>query len=54
MDLKTIIGLVIGGGLGFLYYKKVGCASGTCPLTSSPIGSSIYGALIGAMIGSSV
>lgn len=54
MELKMIIGLVIGGGLGFLYYKKVGCASGTCPLTSSPIVSSIYGAFMGLMIGSAV
>ena len=54
MDYKLFIGLVIGGGLGFLYNKKVGCATGTCPLTSSPFGSTIYGALIGLMIGSSI
>ena len=52
MDYKMLIGLVIGGGLGFLYYKKVGCATGTCPLTSSPFGSTIYGALLGIMVGS--
>lgn len=54
MEIKMIIGLVIGGGLGFLYYKKVGCASGTCPITSSPIASSVYGGLMGLMIGSAV
>lgn len=52
MIIKMIIGVVIGGGLGFLYYKKVGCASGTCPITSSPYGSVIYGAIIGLLIGS--
>lgn len=52
MIIKMIIGAVVGGGLGFLYYKKVGCATGTCPITSSPKGSVIYGAIIGLMIGS--
>ena len=32
---------------------KVGCASGTCPLTSSAGGSTIYGALIGYLLASS-
>ncbi len=53
MDWKVIIGVVIGGALGYLYYKKVGCASGTCPITSSPGGSTIYGALIGFLLASS-
>ncbi len=54
MGIATIIGLVIGGGLGFLYYKKVGCPSGSCPITSNPYSSTIYGAVLGAMIGSAV
>lgn len=43
---------VAGGGLvGFLYYKFIGCATGTCPLTSQPIPAILYGALIGALLG---
>jgi len=53
MDWKVIIGSMIGASLGYLYYRKVGCASGTCPLTSSAGGSTIYGALIGYLLASS-
>lgn len=53
MILKIIISAVVGGGLGFGYYKLVGCASGTCPLTSNPWISSIYGAVMGVLIASS-
>ena len=53
MILKLILGLVIGGGLGFAYYKLVGCAGGTCPLTSHPVISSLYGAIIGALVATS-
>jgi hypothetical protein len=53
MILKITIGAVLGGGLGFGYYKCVGCSSGTCPLTSHPVISSIYGAVLGALIATS-
>lgn len=51
MELK-IIGAVVGGLFGLIYYKKVGCPTGTCPITSNPYGSMIYGAVMGFMIGS--
>lgn len=54
MELKLIIGVVIGGALGYLYYRKVGCASGTCPITSSPGGTTLYGALIGYLLASAI
>ncbi len=47
-----IAGAAAGALLGFLYYKKVGCPSGTCPITSSPYGSVLYGAVMGLMVGS--
>lgn len=53
MLLKLILGTIIGGILGFIYYKKVGCPSGTCPITSNRYSSTIYGALIGLMLSSS-
>ena len=53
MILKLILGVVVGGGLGFACYKFVGCATGTCPLTSNPIISTIYGAVLGAVVASS-
>lgn len=46
---QTLIGLVIGAVAGYVYYAKVGCESGTCPITSSPFISTIYGAIMGAL-----
>jgi hypothetical protein len=48
------IGAVIGGLLGYLYWKNVGCESGTCAITSSPVNSSLYGMLMGGLLFSSI
>lgn len=53
MYLKIIIGTVVGGVLGLLYYKLVGCQSGSCPITAKPHRTAIYGAILGFMISSS-
>lgn len=53
MILRTIIGILVGGGLGFAYYRFVGCSTGTCPLTSNPIISTIYGAVLGVLLATS-
>jgi drug/metabolite transporter (DMT)-like permease len=45
-----IIGLALGGVAGYLYYYFVGCASGTCAITSNPFMSIIWGALMGYLI----
>lgn len=45
----TIIGVVIGAICGYLYYHYVGCASGTCPITSKPLNSTLYGAVMGSL-----
>lgn len=47
---KVLIGVLLGGGIGFLvgYWGK--CASGACPLTSNPYISTIIGAVIGLLI----
>lgn len=36
---------------GFAYYYYVGCSSGACAITSSPIFSTAFGAIIGASVG---
>ena len=48
--MKIVSGILIGGAIGFAigYFGK--CSSGTCPLTSNPIISTIIGALLGAMV----
>jgi len=53
MVLRIIIGIIIGGVAGFLYYKLVGCRSGSCPITSNPLSSIIFGAIFGGLIASS-
>lgn len=50
MNWKITIGILVGGGLGFAYYRFIGCASGTCPLTSNPWISSSYGAIVGGLL----
>lgn len=46
----TGIGIVVGTIAGYLYYFYIGCASGTCSITSKPLNSSLYGALMGGLI----
>lgn len=47
MFIKYVSGVAIGGVLGFVYYKIVGCSSGTCPITSKPLNSILYGSIMG-------
>ncbi len=46
----TILGIVIGGVGGYLYWKFVGCQSGTCPITSSPVNSTLWGLVLGGLL----
>ena len=50
--LRIVIGVVIGGALGFANYKSVGCTTGTCPLSSNPLVSTIYWHLLGGLFAS--
>jgi len=45
--IKMLSGLAVGAILGYLYYYYIGCASGTCAITSNPFISTGYGAMIG-------
>jgi hypothetical protein len=46
----TILGVLLGAIAGYLYYHFVGCASGTCAITSRPVNSTLYGALMGGLM----
>lgn len=48
--MKYLFAIAIGAGLGYVYYKKVGCPSGACPLTSNPYSSTAYGAIMGLLV----
>jgi hypothetical protein len=48
--VKMILPPVAGAIFGFVYYKTVGCVTGTCPITSNPWISTIYGGGMGFLI----
>ncbi len=45
-----ITGIIIGAIGGYLYYHFVGCAGGTCAITSKPLNSIFYGAMMGGLL----
>lgn len=45
-----LIGIILGGILGYVYYHFIGCNTGTCAITSKPINSSVYGMVMGYLI----
>jgi len=47
---SELIGIVVGALGGFLYWKFIGCSSGSCPITSSPLISTIWGAVMGWLV----
>ncbi len=49
-----LTGILIGAVAGYAYYYFVGCAGGTCPISSKPLNSTLYGALVGAVFFSDI
>ncbi len=45
--LKTVLAVAAGAGAGVLYWKLVGCRTGACPLTATPLRAGLYGAVMG-------
>jgi len=50
MNILKITGVLIGGAGGFAYYYFIGCTSGTCPITSNPYISILWGAVMGYLV----
>lgn len=46
--------IIIGLIGGFLYWRFIGCTSGSCPITSSWHYSMLFGGVFGYLIGDSV
>jgi hypothetical protein len=49
--LLVSIPALLFAGAGFAYYYYVGCNSGACAITSSPVFPVVFGAIIGASVG---
>ena len=45
-----LIGALAGAIAGYGYWQQVGCSSGTCMITSKPLNSTVYGAIMGALV----
>ena len=45
-----IAGIIIGAIAGFIYWKQIGCSTGTCMITSKWQNSTGYGALMGGLL----
>ncbi len=46
---KICLPVILGMVGGFLYYTFIGC-NGSCAITSSPVNSTAYGALVGLIL----
>lgn len=50
-SLFSLIGIILGIIGGYIYYIKIGCSSGSCPITSNPFMSMLWGGIIGYLVG---
>lgn len=49
-NILYLAGAVLGAIAGYLYWQQIGCSSGSCAITSKPLNSTLYGALMGALL----
>lgn len=42
----VFLGIIFGAIAGYAYYHFIGCTSGTCAITSKPLNSTLYGAMM--------
>ena len=49
--ISSLAGLILGALGGYLYYRTVGCSTGACAITSNPYISTLWGGIMGYLIG---
>lgn len=49
--IKFFLFVIAGGLAGYAYYYFIGCRTGTCPITSNPWNSTLYGVVMGSVLG---
>jgi phage shock protein E len=45
----VLAGAILGAIAGYGYYHFIGCANGTCMITSKPVNSTLYFGMMGAV-----
>lgn len=50
VEVRLILYVIGGAALGFVYQRIIGCRTGTCPITSNPYVSMIYGGVMGYLL----
>jgi hypothetical protein len=45
-----LAGTILGAFAGYVYYRLVGCPGGTCLISSKPVNSTIYFAVMGTIL----
>ncbi len=48
---RFLIFIIIGGVSGFAYYYFIGCKSGTCAIKSNPYYMTLWGMVLGGVLG---
>lgn len=48
--MTTLLSALIGAGAGYAYYHFIGCVSGTCPIQTNPLLSTIFGAVLAMLV----
>ncbi len=48
--LIPALGIILGAIGGYIYYIKIGCEGGTCPITSNPALTMLWGAILGFLV----
>jgi len=48
--IMILIGTILGGIAGYLYWNYIGCSSGSCAITSVWYKSTLYGMFMGGML----
>ena len=49
-NLLLLTGVITGTAGGFMYYYFIGCRTGSCPITSSPWLTMLWGATAGYLV----